>query len=193
MKSTAKQVIKRIESAFERATRGSAAFVWQLERVELTLQVEAGRGISRGLVTLVRRESESEVIVLDDQVVSERVRVPLSAPFRSSSNQRDARRTRHLVETLEVAFGLFNAMGQGEGMGSMTHGELQWFFVVDVSGEVLLVPSDHQDSYEDVLHELKMYFAKSDQRLPSDIAVEVKESEIKGATLSDAMIVPPRI
>ena len=67
---------------------------------------------------------------------------------------------------LEVAFGLFDAVGQGKGMGSVTHGEIRWFFVVDVSGEVLLVPSAHRDSYEDVVHELRMYFAKSQQSLP---------------------------
>ena len=166
MKSTAGQVIQRIEGAFERATRGSAALVWQLERVEITLRVEAGRGVSRALVTLVKRESESEAISLDDQMTCERVRVPLNPPFHSSSNQRDVRRTRHLADTLEVAFGLFDAVGQGKGMGSMTHGELQWFFVVDTTGAILLVPSNHQDSYEDVLNELRMYFAKI-QKSPS--------------------------
>ena len=165
MKSTAAQVVKRVELALEQAIMDHGALPWQIEFAELTLWIHAGQGGGLQARVLVQGETIpkrglAQTPVTDRSVTYEQMVASKNAPFYGSATAREWQRSRQLSRFVEVALESVNTLKSEGGSSTAPWMELKFWLIVHVDGEVTVVTTAQQ-ALGDKWHALKLRFTET--------------------------------
>ncbi len=153
MKTTVIEVVRRVETALERATREQSHLPWQVDYAELLLWVRAQPNGAAGPV-ITRRPGGVVAETRDARSVLSL----LPWPFRGSKLVRDYLASRSLCTAIEAVLHTVNTLARdGCGYG-LTAAEVRLDLIVESSGDLRIL-YEIGAAHSSVTHKLTLSFA----------------------------------